>query len=81
MLKILILLIMIALIITLGFGLFFLMIDQGKPEKKRLVNSLGIRVGLAASLMALIIYGVATGQLGNSNPWDTGPENALRKNP
>ena len=40
MLKGLIVLLMIALLITLGAGLYFLMIDQGDVKKTRLVNSL-----------------------------------------
>ena len=65
MLKGLIVLHMIALLITLGAGLYFLMIDQGDVKKTRLVNSLRARVGIAGTLMALIVYGVATGQLGH----------------
>ena len=70
MLKGLIVLLMIALVVTLGAGLYFLMIDQGAVKKTRLVNSLRVRVSIAGTLMALIAYGVATGQLGNQSPWD-----------
>ena len=63
MLKGLIVLLMIALVVTLGFGLYYLMIDRGDVKKTRLVNSLRVRVGIAGTLMALIVYGVATGQL------------------
>lgn len=70
MLKGLIVLLMIALVVTLGAGLYFLMIDQGDVKKTRLVNSLRVRVGIAGTLMALIAYGVATGQLGHQSPWD-----------
>ena len=69
MLKGLIVLLMIALVVTLGAGLYFLMIDQGDVKKTRLVNSLRVRVGIAGTLMALIAYGVATGQLGHQSPW------------
>ena len=72
MLKILIILLMLALVISLGSGLYFLMVDQGNLEKKRLFTSLGIRLGLATALITMIIFGVATGQLGNRNPWDAG---------
>lgn len=72
MLKILIILLMLALVISLGSGLYFLMVDQGNLEKKRLFTSLGIRLGLATALITMIIFGVATGQLGNKNPWDAG---------
>jgi len=71
-LKILIILLMLALVISLGSGLYFLMVDQGNLEKKRLFTSLGIRLGLATALIITIIFGVATGQLGNRNPWDAG---------
>ena len=70
MLKGLIVLLMIALVVTLGAGLYFLMIDQGDVKKTRLVNSLRVRVGIAGTLMALIAFGVATGQLGHQSPWD-----------
>ncbi|MDG2442961.1 MAG: DUF2909 domain-containing protein [Luminiphilus sp.] len=72
MLKTLIILLMLALVISLGSGLYFLMVDQGNLEKKRLFTSLGIRLGLATALIITIIFGVATGQLGNRNPWDAG---------
>jgi len=74
LLKILIVLLVIALFVSLGSGLFFLMVDQGDPSKRRLFNSLGTRLGLALCLAALIVYGVASGQLGRSNPWDPGPQ-------
>jgi len=32
-----------------------------------------VRLSLAIGLMFVIIYGVASGQLGHSNPWDGGP--------
>lgn len=72
MLKILIVIFMVALIISLGSGLYFLMIDQGDKEKKRVFTSLGVRLALASGLITVIIYGVATGQLGHRNPWDAG---------
>ena len=72
MLKTLIILLMLALVISLGSGLYFLMVDQGNLEKKRLFTSLGIRLGLATALIITIIVGVATGRLGNKNPWDAG---------
>ena len=74
MLKFLIVLFMVLLVISLATGAFFLMMDQGDRTKKRLLHSLGVRVTLAAGLMCLIVYGVATGQLGRANPWDAGPQ-------
>ena len=73
MIKTVIVLLVVALVASLGSGFYFLMTDQGDKNKRRTFHSLGIRLALAASLMAVIIYGVATGQLGHRNPWDTGP--------
>ena len=75
MLKTLIVLLMIALVASLASGLVFLMSDQGNPDKKRLFTSLGVRLGLGACLILVILYGVMAGQLGQQNPWDPGPSN------
>ena len=64
---------MVLLVMSLVSGAYFLMIDQGDKTRRRTLNSLGVRLGLAISLMGLIIYGVASGQLGHRNPWDAGP--------
>ncbi|MEM1112894.1 MAG: DUF2909 domain-containing protein [Pseudomonadota bacterium] len=76
MLKTAIIVLVIALLISLGSGLFFLMTDQGDKNKRRLFHSLGARLTLAIGLAGLIVYGVATGQLGHRNPWDAGPRPA-----
>ena len=73
MLKTLIVFLMIALVASLASGLIFLMSDQGNPDKKRLFASLGVRLGLGACLLLVIVYGVITGELGHQNPWDPGP--------
>jgi len=73
MLKTLIVLLMIALVASLASGLVFLMSDRGDPNKKRLFTSLGVRLGLGACLLLVILFGVITGQLGQQNPWDPGP--------
>ena len=63
--------IVIALILlSLVSSLFFLLKDQGTTESKRTVYGLGIRVSLGVVLIILITYGLYTGQLGNSVPWD-----------
>lgn len=56
--------------VSLGSGLYFLIIDQGKPDSKRTVYSLGFRVTLAVILVILVTIGLITGELGNSVPWD-----------
>ena len=73
MLKAAILILMLALVASLGSGFYFLMVDQGDKTKRRTFHSLGVRLGLAIGLAALLVYGVASGQLGHRNPWDAGP--------
>jgi len=75
-LKILIVVFMVLLVISLASGAYFLMVDQGDRNRRRLLNTLGVRLALAVGLMGLIIYGVASGQLGHRNPWDGGPAGA-----
>lgn len=72
MLKTLIVIFMVALVASLASGLYFLMADQGDTAKRRLVTSLGVRLALALGLVIVIMYGLATGQLGHRNPWDAG---------
>ena len=50
-----IILVMIGIIVSLGFGLYFLVKDSGKTE--RTVRSLTIRVGLAALLLIILAIG------------------------
>lgn len=73
MLKAAIIMLMIALLASLGSGFYYLMVDQGDKTKRRTLNSLGARLSLAILLACLVVYGVATGQLGHRNPWDPGP--------
>lgn len=72
-LKFLIVVFMVLLVISLGSSLFFLMMDQGDKAKRRTMHSLGVRLGLGVGLMGLLVYGIASGQLGHQNPWDAGP--------
>ena len=74
MLKIAIVVLMLALVASLGSGFYYLMIDQGDKNRRRTFHSLGVRLSLASALLLVIIYGIATGQLGNRNPWDAGPQ-------
>ena len=73
LLKFLIVFLLIALLISLGSGFYFLMIDQGDKQKRRLFHSLGMRLAFVAMLMMLIVYGVSTGQLRSQAPWDAQP--------
>ncbi len=69
-LKFLIVVLLLALIGSLGTGFYFLMVDQGDIRKRRLVNSLGVRLSLAVTLMVVIIYGVSSGRLKSQAPWE-----------
>ena len=68
MLKFIIIFFMLALVVSLGSGLYFLMSDQNDQSKRRLLG-----------LIIAITYGLATGQLGHANPWDAGPKGALEQ--
>jgi hypothetical protein len=67
MLKVIIVVLLIAIILSLGSGAVFFFKDQG--EGKRTFYALGVRVTLAVLLIACLVYGVLTGQLGISAPW------------
>ena len=54
------------LLLYLGGGLFFLLIDKGETGRKRTVYLLGLRVFFAALLIILVTIGLYTGELGNS---------------
>ncbi|GAA3568074.1 MULTISPECIES: twin transmembrane helix small protein [Marinobacter] len=61
MLKIVIVIMMIAVLISLFTGLVFLIRDGGKTN--RVVNSLAVRVGLSLALLALILVSLWHGDL------------------
>ena len=70
MIKTLIYIDVFLIMVSLGSGLYFLIVDQGKPDGKRTVYSLGFRVTLAVILVILVTIGLITGELGNTVPWD-----------
>jgi len=73
LLKAAIIFFMLALVASLASGFYYLMIDQGDKSSRRTFHSLGVRLTLALMLAGLIVFGIATGQLGHRNPWDAGP--------
>ncbi|MEH6569960.1 MAG: DUF2909 domain-containing protein [Halioglobus sp.] len=81
MIKIAIMVLVLALLVSLGSGFYFLMTDQGNKTKRRTFHSLGVRLGIAIALAAVIVYSVASGQLGNRNPWDAGPKPQTSQEP
>jgi len=62
MIKYFILFLIVAMLLSLFSGGFFLIKDKGKT--KRTAYSLGIRVSIAVVLFATILYGLTTGQIG-----------------
>jgi hypothetical protein len=67
MLKIIIVVLLIAIVISLFSGAAFFLKDQGST--KRTLYALGVRITLAILLMLTITYGVFTGQLALKAPW------------
>lgn len=70
-LKIAILLNFVLLVISLFGSLFFVYKDKGTTQRPFV--ALTIRVTLAVSLLVLIAYGLASGQIGSRAPWDQIP--------
>lgn len=66
--KVVIVLLFIALLISLGSGYVFLIKDKGTT--RRTWHSLSVRLILATLLMGFLVYGVLSGQLGSKAPWD-----------
>ena len=67
MLKAAIILLLLATLVSLFSGLFFLVKDEGHGS--RVVNSLSVRVILTALTVALIAWGFFSGQLVSHAPW------------
>ncbi|HCT7634999.1 twin transmembrane helix small protein [Pseudomonas aeruginosa] len=67
MLKVAIVLLLLATLVSLFSGLFFLVKDQGHGS--RVVNSLTVRVVLAAATLALVAWGFYRGELNSHAPW------------
>ena len=68
LLKTIIVILLIGLVISLASGLAFLFKDVGST--RRTLHSLGVRITLAAALMATTAYGFFSGQLEVGAPWD-----------
>ncbi|WP_309676595.1 twin transmembrane helix small protein [Pseudomonas sp.] len=67
MLKAAIVLMLIATVVSLFSGLFFLVKDDSSSN--RLVIALSVRVALAAITVGLIAWGFLSGQLVSHVPW------------
>ncbi len=71
MLKAVIVVLLIGVIISLFSGLVFLFKDAERPDSRRTLRALGVRVTLAAALLGTMFYGFYTGELrlGTNAPW------------
>ena len=67
MLKALIVLLLLATLVSLFSGLFFLVKDEGRGS--RVVNALTVRVILAALTIGLVAWGFYSGQLVSHTTW------------
>ena len=67
--KILVVVLFIGVVVSLTSSLVFLLKDMESPTKRGLY-ALGIRITLAAMLLATVFYGLYTGKLGSGAPWD-----------
>jgi len=67
MLKVAIVLLLLATVVSLFSGLFFLVKDEGRSS--RVVNALTVRVTLTALTVALIAWGFYSGQLTPHVTW------------
>jgi hypothetical protein len=67
MLKAAIILMLLATVVSLFSGLFFLVKDEG--HSNRLLKALTLRVTLAAITLGLVVWGFYSGQLVSQAPW------------
>lgn len=67
--KALIVFLLIGVFVSLFTGLGFLFKDSGKPDSKRTLYALGVRIGFAAALLLTVGYGLASGALALNAPW------------
>lgn len=66
-LKLVILALLLAILVSLFSGLFFLVKDT--DGQSRLVNALSVRITLTVAVMVLIAYGFWSGQFTWNTPW------------
>tara|TARA_R110002072_G_scaffold269868_3_gene429533 strand:+ start:78316 stop:78525 length:210 start_codon:yes stop_codon:yes gene_type:complete len=68
MLKIIIVILLVAIVVSLAAGFVFFYKDKGRS--KRVMYALGVRVTLAILLLVVVFYGLSTGQLNLQTPWN-----------
>jgi len=67
MLKLVVIVLFFATVISLFSGLFFLLKDRSRSH--RTANMLAIRVTLSIALLGSLIYGLYSGDISPNQPW------------
>jgi glucose uptake protein GlcU len=67
-LKVVIVILFLALLVSLFSGFAFLIKDKGNT--RRTWNALSVRLTIAALLIGTLVYGIYSGQLQSNAPWD-----------
>ncbi len=62
-----IIILFIAILASLAYSAFFLLLDKGNSDRTR--TALGVRITLAILLLACVTYGLWTGDLNLHAPW------------
>jgi len=70
--KILIVVTILAIIVSLGISIIFLLKDRGKTD--RTAKALTVRIALSVSLFALIMLGIFTGHIKPHGIYPAAPE-------
>lgn len=70
MFKTALILMVLAMVTALFYGFFAMKKNDGPA----LVRALFWRVVLGLAILAMVIIGLATGELAGHSPWDTGPQ-------
>ena len=76
MIKIVIITLLVGVIISLFSDLAFMFKDSEKPDSRRTLHLLGLRITLATALLLTIGYGIYSGdlRLGSGAPWHHPPD-------
>ncbi len=67
MLHTIIVILLVGIVIALVTGFYFFYQDKGRS--KRVMYALAVRVSLALILMAVVFYGLSTGEITFDVPW------------
>ena len=62
--KVIVLILLAAVVVSLFSGLFFLVKDRDSPDSTRMLTSLKIRVGLSITLVIFLVTAFSLGWIG-----------------